>query len=81
MGPASLLKIPLSFVHEHVIRRKDMLGMFDTTLDLAGHDLDISRFIRRSLIRMLRYSGGISLARLPVKTSQIIIGTSYVQFD
>ncbi|WP_348528750.1 CRISPR-associated helicase Cas3', partial [Methanothrix sp.] len=46
VGPASLPKIPLSFVHEHVIRRKDMLGMFDTTLDLAGHDLDISRFIR-----------------------------------
>ncbi|NGO38547.1 CRISPR-associated helicase Cas3' [Limisphaera ngatamarikiensis] len=29
-----------------VLRRKDILELFDTTPDLAGHDLDISRFIR-----------------------------------
>jgi CRISPR-associated endonuclease/helicase Cas3 len=30
----------------HVIRRKDLFELFDTTPDLAGADLDISRFIR-----------------------------------
>ena len=31
-----------------VIRRRDLLDLFDTQPDLAGHDLDISRFIRDS---------------------------------
>lgn len=30
----------------HVIRRKDLIELFDTTPDLAGADLDIDRFIR-----------------------------------
>lgn len=30
----------------HIIRPKDLLELFDTTPDLAGNDLDISRFIR-----------------------------------
>lgn len=29
-----------------VIRRKDVLDLFDTTPDLAGNDLDVSRYIR-----------------------------------
>jgi CRISPR-associated endonuclease/helicase Cas3 len=29
-----------------VLRRKDLVELFDTTPDLAGHDLDISRYIR-----------------------------------
>ena len=30
----------------HVIRRRDMVDLFDTTPDLAGNDIDVSRFIR-----------------------------------
>ena len=30
----------------HVIRRKDLLDLFDTTPDLSGNDLDVSRYIR-----------------------------------
>jgi CRISPR-associated endonuclease/helicase Cas3 len=30
----------------HVIRRKDFIDLFDTTPDLAGTDIDVSRFIR-----------------------------------
>jgi CRISPR-associated endonuclease/helicase Cas3 len=30
----------------HVVRRKDFIDLFDTTPDLAGNDIDISRFIR-----------------------------------
>jgi len=30
----------------HVIRRKDLRELFDTTPDLSGNDIDISRFIR-----------------------------------
>jgi CRISPR-associated endonuclease/helicase Cas3 len=31
-----------------VIRRKDLVDLFDTTPDLAGNDLDISRYVRDS---------------------------------
>lgn len=30
----------------HVVRRRDVIDLFDTTADLAGADLDVSRFIR-----------------------------------
>ncbi|MFO0762680.1 MAG: CRISPR-associated endonuclease Cas3'' [Byssovorax sp.] len=30
----------------HVLRRRDVLDLFDTTADLGGADLDVSRFIR-----------------------------------
>jgi CRISPR-associated endonuclease/helicase Cas3 len=30
----------------HIMRRKDLIELFDTTPDLAGGDIDISRFIR-----------------------------------
>lgn len=32
--------------HTHVIRRKDLIDLFDTTPDLAGNDIDIDRFVR-----------------------------------
>ncbi|MCX6680785.1 MAG: CRISPR-associated helicase Cas3' [Methanothrix sp.] len=48
VGAASLPNIPLYFAHESVIRKKDLRELFDTTPDLAGHDLDISRFIRET---------------------------------
>jgi len=36
------------FLYEpvHVVRRKDITELFDTTPDLAGNDIDIARFIR-----------------------------------
>lgn len=34
------------FVVRPVIRRKDILELFDTTPDLSGNDLDISRYVR-----------------------------------
>jgi len=48
VSAAFLPDIPLCFIHEHVIRKKDLMDIFDTTLDLSGHDLDISRFIRET---------------------------------
>lgn len=30
----------------HVLRRRDLIDLFDTTPDLAGADIDVSRFIR-----------------------------------
>jgi CRISPR-associated endonuclease/helicase Cas3 len=33
----------------HVVRRKDVIELFDTTPDLAGNDIDIARFIRDDL--------------------------------
>jgi len=38
--------IQLPFEHRHVLRRRDLLDLFDTTPDLSGNDIDISRFIR-----------------------------------
>ncbi|RIK62283.1 MAG: CRISPR-associated helicase/endonuclease Cas3 [Planctomycetota bacterium] len=32
--------------HTHVIRRRDVIDLFDTTPDLAGNDIDIDRFVR-----------------------------------
>lgn len=48
VGPATLETIhderPPSVAH--TLRRKDLLDLWDTTPDLAGNDLDVSRFIR-----------------------------------
>ena len=49
-GPKSLAQASLSYTEPDVIRaivrRKDFLDLFDTTPDLTGNDLDVSRFIR-----------------------------------
>jgi len=48
VGLASLskLNVELPFEHTHVVRRKDLIDLFDTTPDLAGNDIDIDRFVR-----------------------------------
>jgi CRISPR-associated endonuclease/helicase Cas3 len=38
--------ITLPFEHTHVIRRRDVLDLFDTAPDLSGNDIDVSRFVR-----------------------------------
>ncbi len=32
--------------HSHVLRRRDLLDLFDTTPDLSGNDIDVKRFVR-----------------------------------
>jgi CRISPR-associated endonuclease/helicase Cas3 len=48
VAPAALEKIladePLA--EAHVLRRKDLVDLFDTTPDLAGLDIDVGRYIR-----------------------------------
>jgi CRISPR-associated endonuclease/helicase Cas3 len=48
VGPNSLqsISVPPDEVIRPVIRRKDLLDLFDTTPDLCGNDLDVSRYIR-----------------------------------
>jgi CRISPR-associated endonuclease/helicase Cas3 len=48
VGPASLAKIPRDSEQPAlpVVRRKDLLDLFDTEPDLAGHDIDVSRYVR-----------------------------------
>ena len=46
LKPLSLVQIEMTFEHTHVVRRKDLLDLFDTTPDLAGNDIDIDRFVR-----------------------------------
>jgi CRISPR-associated endonuclease/helicase Cas3 len=47
-SPARLdeMKVKPDRVMRPVLRRKDLLDLFDTTADLCGQDLDISRYIR-----------------------------------
>jgi CRISPR-associated endonuclease/helicase Cas3 len=47
-GPKSLssVHVPESPVIRPVLRRRDLIDLFDTTPDLCGQDLDISRYIR-----------------------------------
>jgi CRISPR-associated endonuclease/helicase Cas3 len=48
VGPQSLkdLSVEEPRVIRPVLRRKDLVELFDTTPDLAGHDLDIARYVR-----------------------------------
>ena len=47
-GPASVgpVRVAEKTVIRPVLRRKDLLDLFDTTPDLCGNDLDIGRYIR-----------------------------------
>lgn len=45
-GPYKLPVFKDKMVFTHIPRRKDMIELFDTTPDLAGADIDVSRFIR-----------------------------------
>jgi CRISPR-associated endonuclease/helicase Cas3 len=38
--------ITLPFEHTHVLRRRDLIDLFDTTPDLSGNDIDVTRFVR-----------------------------------
>ncbi len=48
VGPANLARVAQDPEHPAlpVIRRKDLLELFDTEPDLSGQDIDISRYIR-----------------------------------
>ncbi|MBL8747293.1 MAG: DEAD/DEAH box helicase, partial [Phycisphaerae bacterium] len=46
LGSLEALNVELPFRHTHVIRRKDLIDLFDTTPDLAGNDIDIDRYVR-----------------------------------
>ncbi len=50
VGPQTLATVSVEEPRPivHVIRRKDLLDLFDTTPDLSGNDLDVSRYIRDS---------------------------------
>ncbi len=47
-APRDLAEVDIAATFEsgHILRRKDILDLFDTTPDLAGADLDVSPFIR-----------------------------------
>lgn len=34
------------YIPNHVLRQRDLIDLFDTTADLSGFDLDVSRFVR-----------------------------------
>ncbi len=46
VGISHLPVVDVHFEHTHVIRRRDVVDLFDTTPDLAGNDIDIDRYVR-----------------------------------
>ena len=48
VSPKSLepYRLASTFPHTHVLRRRDLLDLFDTAPDLSGNDIDVSRFVR-----------------------------------
>lgn len=46
VGPSALPRKPMALERGLVLRRRDLLDLFDTTPDLMGNDVDVSRFIR-----------------------------------
>jgi CRISPR-associated endonuclease/helicase Cas3 len=50
VGPASLKGVDIKMTQEETLipRRSDLMQLFDTSVDLAGHDIDVSPFIRDS---------------------------------
>ncbi len=49
VGPADVEKLGAAIedvVHDTVIRRRDIIGLFDTTPDLSGSYLDVSQYVR-----------------------------------
>jgi len=48
VSPRSLeaIPVPLKLEADHILRRRDFIDLFDTTPDLSGNDIDVSRFIR-----------------------------------
>jgi len=48
VGPRNLPPVSSRSVQDNVLRTKDVIDLFDTTPDLAGMDIDISRFIRET---------------------------------
>lgn len=63
-APADLPHHHDPFMPAHVLRRRDLIDLFDTTPDLSGYDLDISRFVRggdeRDVTVAWRELGGIA---------------------
>lgn len=47
-SPSTLPAMAIPMKPASILRRRDLLDLFDTTTDLAGNDLDISRFVRDS---------------------------------
>ena len=47
-SPNDLRKIDYkeNYTPNHVLRQRDLIDLFDTTADLSGFDLDVSRFVR-----------------------------------
>jgi CRISPR-associated endonuclease/helicase Cas3 len=45
---AALPRLPIALGTGLVLRRVDVLDLFDTSPDLSGHDVDVSRFIREA---------------------------------
>ena len=48
VAPSELPPVTLRPARDHVLRHKDLTELFDTTPDLFGNDVDVSRFIRET---------------------------------
>ncbi len=48
VSPRSLepYRLDADFPHTHVLRRRDLSGLFDTAPDLSGNDIDVKHYVR-----------------------------------
>ena len=46
VSPKALENVPLDAPRGDVLRRRDLVGLFDTTPDLEGNAIDVSRYVR-----------------------------------
>lgn len=46
VSPYSLPQVESRMTADHILRKKDIVELFDTSPDLSGNDVDVSRFIR-----------------------------------
>ena len=73
-GPADLAKLDDDALggpdHPVVVRRRDVVGLFDTTPDLSGSYLDVSQYVRGRTRRTCRCSGATFLKAGRTQTSR-----------
>jgi CRISPR-associated endonuclease/helicase Cas3 len=87
-APSNLEKVSIAEPHviRPILRRKDLLDLFDTTPDLCGNDLDVSRYIRdgqdTDVHLFWRHIGGeIPPENTPEPADGELVGVSVSQFQ
>lgn len=72
VGPDSLPGEIDPIAYERVLRKRDLVQLFDTTPDLSGNDIDVSPFIREVQNRMVSVYWGTWTGPLPPESLHLV---------